>query len=293
MFRPYALIVPLILSAACSKSDSNSSDTGSNAAPDATAIVDMGTAQPDAAAPDAEPVDLGPPDTGLPACSARGPETVEVTTSDGQKLEGDLYTTGQAGGPAVVLLHMIPPSNTRQNYPANFIKALTDRGITVLNLNRRGAGGSPSLARTAYTGPDGKWDAAAGRDYLVNLSDCAVDPQRIGIVGASNGTTTAVDYTLYAHGQANLPAPKALVFLTGGRYTETNNSFGADHPILSTVPILYVFSTAERGWSVGKETGAANIWQFEELDPGDHGTRMFTANSSSINLVAEYLKNAL
>ena len=43
--------------------------------------------------------------------------------------------------------------------------------------------------------------------------------QRIAVVGASNGTTTALDFAVYASTDPKVPFPSALVFLTGGTYT--------------------------------------------------------------------------
>ena len=72
------------------------------------------------------------------------------------------------------------------------IDALVERGFTVLNVDRRGAGDSGGVAREAYTGPNGRLDAVAARAFLLD-SACGVAPDRIAFVGASNGTTTIVD----------------------------------------------------------------------------------------------------
>lgn len=277
MRSPY-LTLPLLLAAGCSGSTS-SFDAGAPA--DAQPTPDAGVAP-----------DAGPPDTGIAACPALDGEVVTFATEDGETLEGDLYTTGVAGGPAAVLLHMIPPFNDRSNYPAGFIEALTSRGITVLNVDRRGAGGSTGVANEAFTGPNGKFDAKGAVDFL-RAHACAPDAAKIAIVGASNGTTTAFDYAVYAAGEASAPSPAALVFLTGGAYTETNNQVSAQRAVLDPLPILLVFSTAERAWSAGLMPNASDSWVFEEYEGGDHGTRMFTARSESVAEVAGFLQTAL
>jgi pimeloyl-ACP methyl ester carboxylesterase len=221
------------------------------------------------------------------ACTRSGPELVRFTTDDGVTLAADLYTSGDRGGPAVILLHMIPPSNDRTNYPAAFIEALRSRGLSVLNVDRRGAGDSGGVATEAYQGPNGKLDAKAAAAFLAAHA-CAFDPNRVGIAGASNGTTTALDYTVIA-----APAPKALVFLTAGTYTENNNRIRDQRAKLDPIPILFVYSTQERAFSAAQQTGAASAWEFEEYANGDHGTRMFAARSESIERVAEFFGTKL
>lgn len=274
------LCLPLALACSSSTPDPDPVDA---AAPTPTDAGDT-TGGPDATVAE----DAATP----PACPEVGPEVVSLATDDGLQLEADLYTTGVAGGPAAVLLHMIPPSNTRANYPRAFIDALVAKGITVLNVDRRGAGGDPALARTAYTGPDGKWDAKAAVDFLTAHA-CAIDAGRIAIVGASNGTTTAFDYAVYAAGEASAPSPAALVFLTGGGYTETNNRIEDQRAVVDALPIDFVFSTAERGWSAPWQTGAAAGWQFHEYADGAHGTRMFGAEPDSVAQVADFVEAAL
>lgn len=281
-----ALPIFLMTSLACSSSPKTEVDAGINASdsgvhPDASQLADSG-----------QPTDAAEPDSGQAACPTLDGEVITLNTEDGQALEADLYTTGASGGPAVVLLHMIPPSNTRSNYPRAFIDALVQRGLTVINVDRRGAGGDPALARTAYTGPNGKWDAKAAIDYLTSHA-CALDPSRLAIVGASNGTTTAFDYAVYAAGEATAPSPAALVFLTGGGYTETNNQISSQRTVLDPLPLQFVFSTAERDWSAGFEAGAPATWSFEEYDPGAHGTRMLTTRSESVAAVADFLQSKL
>ncbi len=252
--------------------------------------VDAGEAPRDAGAiADAGPArDSGPE----PTCDAAGPVVVTFDTEDGETLEADLYTTGTSGGPAVVLLHMIPPSNTRSNYPADFITALTDRGMNVLNVDRRGAGGSTGTARDAYMGPNGKFDPKAAVDFLA-AHDCRFDLDRLAIVGASNGTTSTVDYTVHAAATAEWRSPKALVFLTGGQYTETQNRISNTRDVFDPLPIQFVYSTAERGWSVGYEPNHAAGWKFSEYANGAHGTRMLNAVPQSITDVAAFLEGAL
>jgi alpha-beta hydrolase superfamily lysophospholipase len=222
-----------------------------------------------------------------PPCDAAGPLVVKLTTDDGVSLEADLHTTGKARGPAAVLLHMIPPANDRRNYPAAFVSALVTRGISVLNVDRRGAGGSSGDAMQAYLGPKGKLDAKAAVAFLV-AHPCAIDATRVAIVGASNGTTTALDYATVAE-----TPPAALVFLTGGMYSENQTKIDEQRPLLDRTPILFVFSTAESAWSKRFAPGAPSAWVFKEYEGGDHGTRMFAAQPKSVADVADFVASSI
>jgi pimeloyl-ACP methyl ester carboxylesterase len=228
---------------------------------------------------------------GSVSCSS-APEVVSFVTDDGVKLEADDYPTGEGFGPSVVLLHMIPPANDRTNYPKVFIDALLAKKVRVLAVDRRGAGASEGVAQAAYTGPNGKLDVKAALRHLTS-GECAVDPLRIGVVGASNGTTSALDYTVHAAQNPDETFPGALVFLTGGTYTENQTVLGDHHIDLDALPIQFVHSAAESAWSKGYQSGAPATWRFEELDPGDHGTKMFDARPESVDLVAGFLSEVL
>lgn len=193
---------------------------------------------------------------------------VELSTEDEITLVADYYPVDTQGAPAVVLLHMIPPSWDRASWPAEFIAELNGQGWAVLVPDRRGAGDSEGTAREAYTGPNGKYDAAACVDRLV-----ADGYGAFAIIGASNGTTTTLDYTLWA-GSEGKPVPAALGFMTGGSYTETNrvmDTLGGD------IPAVFTFSTEERAWSVAQQAFGHSSWTFHEYARGDHGTLMFAA----------------
>lgn len=219
-------------------------------------------------APDADPG---------PRCAAGAPEVVSMTTTDGVELEADLLSAGVEGGPGVVLLHMIPPSNDRRGYPNGFLIALRDAGLAVVNLDRRGAGGSGGVAREAYTGPKGKWDVLAAVQTLVD-QPCAIDPARIAVVGASNGTTSLLDYAVYAAGEASAPAPAALAFLSGGAYTEAQQSMEAARPAIAATPAYFAYPTAETAWNATQAAGAPDVWEFHEYAPGAHGTGLFQSD---------------
>jgi pimeloyl-ACP methyl ester carboxylesterase len=266
------------VAAACALPHVTGCSTSEGAAASPTLGADAGGTAPEA-----------PADGGVgSACVASGsPIVTRLTTDDGVALAADLYTPGVVGGPSVVLLHMIPPSNDRSNYPAAFISALVGRGVAVLNVDRRGAGASEGVARDAYTGSKGALDAKAAVDFL-GAHACAFDPDRTAIVGASNGTTTAVDYAVSAARR-----PRALVFLTGGTYTETQTKLAEHLPALAPIATMFVYSTAESAWSKGFAASAPPAWRFDEYAKGAHGTAMFDAEPASVGAVAAFVADSL
>jgi len=188
---------------------------------------------------------------------------------------------------------MIPPHHDRSNYPKAFIDALVAKGFTVLNVDRRGAGKSKGVAKEAYEGPKGVLDAQAARDTLAKHA-CRFDTTRMVLVGASNGTTTALDYTVAAHQDgSSYDAPKALVFLTGGKYTENQHALKDHRATLGKTPLLFVFSTDERAWSASFQEGAPAAWTFKEYAKGAHGTKMFGAQPESIEKVVSWVASKL
>lgn len=212
------------------------------------------------------PNDTDPNGTTTEDTSVGPPTVITVETRDEVTLEGDWWA-GDPGAPGFVLLHMIPPANDRTGWPRWFEKDLVREGYAVLAIDRRGAGGSEGVAVEAYEGPNGKYDVEACVVYLLDQGAGSVV-----IVGASNGTTSMIDYAVWAPDEG-LAEPRALGFMTGGTYTE-NQTLMADVP---KVPAVFTYSTAEAAWSVAQQALDPGSWSFLEYPDGAHGTGMFDA----------------
>ncbi|MEM1414879.1 MAG: hypothetical protein AAGH15_08260 [Myxococcota bacterium] len=268
MARFALFALPLLLAIACGE--------------DAPATEpDLGTDAPDEGVPDQGAPDEGAPDEGTadPRCEAGTSHVVTFTTSDAVTLEADLQVAA-AGGPAAILFHMIPPSNDRRGYPLAFREALRDAGMTVLNVDRRGAGGSGGVATEAYQGFTARIDAAAATDFLASLP-CAPDPSRLAFVGASNGTTTVLDHALWTEGRP-AASPASIVFMSGGLYTESQNSIPANQAFLGTIPMLYLYPSSESAWNEARAELGVEGWSFDEYAPGAHGTRLFDSDAEAV-----------
>ncbi len=224
-----------------------------------------------------------------PALAAPPCQVVSMPTSDGLTLQADHCPAGVDGAPVVVLLHMIPPHHDRSNYPPAFRQALQEAGFSVLNLDRRGAGGSQGVAKEAYTGPKGKLDVAAARAFLATAEPTA-DLGRWACVGASNGTTSCLDYSLWAAAEEPASVPRALVFLTGGTYTETNAAL--EGSAVSKLPVLFAFNEGEKAWSESHRAGGP-AWEHRSWAPGGHGTKAFGPNPEAMKDVVDFLTRSV
>jgi pimeloyl-ACP methyl ester carboxylesterase len=286
------VLCAMFLGTACSDPESTSApattpDGQSDVMMSADAVPDLSEGDDAIIVPDSP----SEPDVEPLSCPAGVVEVVSFTTEDGVVLEADLHTTGVEASPAIVLLHMIPPGNDRSNYPLVFREQLNEAGFTVLNVDRRGAGGSQGVASEAYDGPNGKLDAAAAIEALAALP-CPPDLSRLALVGASNGTTTALDYTVHASAQPDHPDPSALVFLTGGGYTENQHHLSDVLDVVAATPILFVFPANESAWSQGY-AGVSESWTHSEYEPSGHGTHLFDSAPESMTDVVEWLGAAL
>jgi len=208
---------------------------------------------------------------------------VTLTTRDGVDLEADYVPADSAGAPGFCLFHMIPPGNDRTNWPTAFVEALADEGWAVLVVDRRGAGNSGGVAIEAYEGPNGKYDVEA---CAKKLEADGYGP--LAVIGASNGTTSMLDYAVWAGGEA-LPVPVALGYMTGGAYTEVQNDMAS----APDVPAIFTYSTAEAAWSVDQQVHDPGNWVFEEYPLGDHGTRMFDAAPAVSEDLIDFFRGVL
>lgn len=196
---------------------------------------------------------------------------VSLTTSDGLVLAADWQDAPAAGRGAVVLLHMIPPANDRTSYPPRVRQRLAELGVTVVNLDRRGAGDSEGTAQDAYLGDGGRLDVEAVVTALA-AAPCTVDTDRIVLVGASNGSTSVWDYAV-AHDPA-LPAPAGIALFSPGTYTEAQHPFADHRDVADALPMLWLYPDTEP-YSAGFVDGAPDMWTFVEIAGGVHGTGNF------------------
>lgn len=192
--------------------------------------------------------------------------TVSLETRDGVTLAADVREVDGATV-GVVLLHMIPPQWDRTSWPASFQEALQARGWTVMAVDRRGAGASGGVAEDAYLGPYGKYDVEAAALWL---ADAGVE--QLVIIGASNGSTSLLDYAVWAPAEG-LPPLALGAMMTGGTYTENNEVMES----LPPVPMVYTYSVDEASWSDAQRALDPGTWAFLEYPVEGHGTLLLDA----------------
>lgn len=218
-----------------------------------------------------------------PLCSGEE-SVVKLKTSDGVNLEADYWAASEPNKGAVVLVHMIPPNNNRKGYPGRFRSMLSKHGLSVINVDRRGAGNSEGEPKEAYKGPKGRLDVEAAVKFLLDGEKaCPVDRSKLVFIGASNGTTSVLDYTVQR--EASLPEPAALIFMSPGGYTEGQNRISEHRAALDKLPILWLHPSSEP-WSKTYMGGKPAGWLF--IQRGEqHGTRMFDGKDLEAQTVAD------
>ncbi len=223
---------------------------------------------------------LEPPSETVPSCTGDVRE-VSFSTADGETLAADHHVAAEPGRGAIVLFHMIPPGNDRTGYPKRVREVLSDLGVTVLNVDRRGAGASSGDPESAYTGAGARLDMEAAVRYLLDEdAGCTVSPDKLLLVGASNGTTSVHDYT--AEHDTALPDPAAVVWMSPGTYTETQVPVTGSET--EATPVLWLYPTNE-AYS-GDFIGGSSSWEFVERG-SVHGTQMFDGGQLEADTVAD------
>ncbi len=212
-------------------------------------------------------------DIGMDTKGCGDAEVVKFKTSDNVELVADYHPPKEEGKGAVVLVHMIPPSNDRSTYPPRVRNAFSNQGLAVLNLDRRGAGDSSGIAKDAYQGPKGVLDVEAAVEFLLSKDrKCRIDANKLMLVGASNGTTSIMDYSV-GRSTETLPLPKTLVWLSPGTYTETQHKIEEHKTLLSQMPLLIIHPENET-W-IEPYIDFSEHWRILKLQDGKHGTQNF------------------
>ncbi len=136
-----------------------------------------------------------------------------IESADKTVIVGSFLESAKPNSPAVLLLHQF--GSDRHSYDA-FAKRLQAKGFGVLAIDGRGFGESTktsdgksvAVSRSDEAVKGMNADVAAAFEYLSKQKN--VDPARIGIVGASYGSSLALIYA------ADNPKVKAVALLSPG-----------------------------------------------------------------------------
>lgn len=200
------------------------------------------------------------------AAAPAGADAVSILTEDAICLVADHYRAS-AGAPAVVFLHMNPQTWDRKSWSADYIRSINAKGWAVLNLDRRGAGDSLGEATQAFEGDGGQQDVLAAVRYLVGEG-----AGQIGIIAASNGTTSALDYAVWASSRGEV-APVSIVMMSPGSYTENQTSISALAAI--DTQVFFQYDPDEGFWieDTYDDLNDGN-WERQSYPGAGHGSQM-------------------
>jgi dienelactone hydrolase len=225
--------------------------------------------------------------------SSGGEQKVTIDSPDGLKLVGTLYPAEKPNSPAVLLLHQW--QSDRHSYDA-FATRLQAKGFAVLSVDGRGFGESTKMADGKNVAPE-RTDAAvrtmlsdvgAAFDYLRKQKN--VDPERVGIVGASYGSSLAIIYAAY---RSNV---KAVVLLSPGlNYFGNMQTEPAVKKYADRGPLLLVAAAddAESASAVKTLKGDDPKAEDKVYDQNGHGTGLFTAGVGLEDLLENFLIRSL
>ncbi len=201
-----------------------------------------------------------------PLPKPEGGQVVTVTTRDDVEIVADYYAASSESRPLAVFVHMDPTgSSNRDNWPGEVLQPLVDADWHVMVPDRRGAGDSGGVAADAFETVAGAYDIEA-----VVLKAQETGFGSFVLIGASNGTTSVLDYSALSASEG-WPAPDGFVMLSAVGST-TNNHEISDMP---GVPAWFGYPASEADNNEAWQAADPGGWSFVEYDPGAHGTRMF------------------
>ena len=222
------------------------------------------------------------------------PQTVTINSPDGLKIVGTDFESPKPGSPAILLLHQW--QSDRHSFD-DFAKRMQATGFNVLAIDGRGFGESVKTADGKAVGPERSdaavkamlGDVGAAVDFLAKAK--SVDPNRIGIVGASYGSSLALIYA------ADDPKIKAVALLSpglnyfGNMQTEPAVKKYGDRPLL----LVAAEDDKESADAVRKlkADGSNAKYQTQVYLQGGHGTGLFTATVGLDDLLEQFLTRSL
>ncbi len=245
-------------------------------------------------APNSEKPNTAAINPNAPKTGAAGSETIKFESAGKVEIVGIFYQSTNANSPAVLLLHQW--GSNRRSYE-ELAKRLQNKGFGVLAIDGRGFGESTRTADRAVIAPARNDAAVSGMkadvDNALNFlaKQKNVDPSRIGIVGASYGSSLAMIYgaenkkvksvALLSPGLnyfGNMPIENAAKDY-GDRYL-LMVAAGDDKESAETVRTL-------------KQAAANDKYQMQIYEKGGHGTGLFSARVGLEDLLEEFLIKSL
>lgn len=237
------------------------------------------------------------PTDATPAAVAdeKGVSRISFESAGGVEIVGSLYEPGERRSPGVLLLHQW--RSNRASYSA-FAERLRRQGYTVLAIDGRGFGDSIRTVGGETVSAARSDDAVRG--MLVDVDKALgflagrenVDPERIGIVGASYGSSLAI---IYASGH---PRVKATALLSPGiNYFGNMKTVGPAGKFGGRALLLAAAeddkSSADAVRELQKTAGDSPEHVMKVYKRGGHGTNLLNSDNDLDDLLLRFLDDHL
>jgi dienelactone hydrolase len=222
------------------------------------------------------------------------PQQITLDSAGGAKIAGTFYPAAKASSPAILMLHQW--MSDRHSYD-DLAKRMQARGFAVLAIDGRGFGesvktadGNPIVATKSDESVAGmKADVGAAFDFLSKQTN--VDPNRIGIIGASYGSSLAIIYA------ADNPKIKAVALLSPGVNYFGNMPTDPAVRKYGNRALLLVAADDDKASADSvkklKEAGASDRHEVKIYPKGGHGTGLFGAKVGLEDLLEEFFEKSL
>ncbi len=220
------------------------------------------------------------------------PQTIKFESADKLEIIGTFYESPKANSPAVLLLHQW--QSTRKSFDS-FAEQLQAKGFGVLAIDGRGFGESVKTTDGKTVSPSRTDDAVKAMEIDVDnafnflTKQKNVDAARVGIVGASYGSSLAMIY-----GAENKAAKCVALLSPGINYfgnmpiEDALKGFG-DRPLL----LVAAEDDKESAETVKKLRQFNEEYEMQIYPKGGHGTNLFGAKVGLENLLEKFLEKNL
>lgn len=220
-------------------------------------------------------------------------EKISFQTSDDVTIVG-AYTSGESGGSAALLLHMMPA--TKESWEP-FVTKLIEAGFShVLAIDLRGHGES----REGSGGVRLDYELFADQDHMKKIHDVegavewlktmhGVDVTNLAVIGASIGANLSIVYAAAHH-----EIPVAVALSPGLDYRGVTTGDAVTE--MSDGQALYLAASEEDALSFRTDRKLADLKPDAvviEFDGAGHGTAMFEREPAFMDTLIDWLKEKL
>jgi dienelactone hydrolase len=222
------------------------------------------------------------------------PKTVSIESEGGVKIAGTFYPTSGQSSAAVLMLHQW--MSDRHSYD-ELAKRMQAKGFAVLTIDGRGFGESTKAADGTEIAPSRSNDAVTAMKADVNAAfeflskQDNVSPTRIGIIGASYGSSLALICA------ADNEKVKAVALLSPGLNYFGNLPTGPAVRKYGNRSLLLVAAEDDKESASSvkklKEAGASERHEVKVYKKGGHGTGLFAPGVGLEDLIEEFFTGNL